>query len=53
MTEASIMVKQKKNPEETVSELEPIAVERATCEDNLRPVLEEIKKTDGDRKSVV
>lgn len=47
MTEASIMVKQKKNPEETVSELEPIAVEKATYEDNLRPVLEEIKKLDG------
>jgi predicted regulator of Ras-like GTPase activity (Roadblock/LC7/MglB family) len=41
------MVKQKKSPEETVSELEPIAVEKATCEDNVRPVLEEIKKSDG------
>jgi len=41
------MVKQKKSPEEIVSELEPIAVEKATCEDNLRPVLEEIKKSDG------
>jgi len=41
------MVKQKKNPEETASELEPIAVEKATCEDNVRPMLEEIKKSDG------
>ena len=41
------MVKQKKNPEETASELEPIAVERTTCEDNVRPILEEIKKCDG------
>lgn len=41
------MVKQKKSPEETVSELEPIAVEKAICEDNVRPVLEEIKKSDG------
>lgn len=41
------MVKQKKNPEETASELEPIAVVRTTCEDNIRPVLEEIKKCDG------
>jgi predicted regulator of Ras-like GTPase activity (Roadblock/LC7/MglB family) len=47
VTEASIMVKQKKSPEETVSELEPIAVEKAICEDNVRPVLEEIKKSDG------
>ncbi|MGD0978186.1 MAG: hypothetical protein ABR962_03495 [Candidatus Bathyarchaeia archaeon] len=41
------MVKQKKNPEETVSELEQIAVEKAICEDNVRPILEEIKKSDG------
>jgi predicted regulator of Ras-like GTPase activity (Roadblock/LC7/MglB family) len=41
------MVKQKKTAEETVNELEPITVEKATCEDNLRPVLEEIKKSDG------
>ena len=41
------MVKQKKSPEEIVSELEPIVVEKATCEDNVRPVLEEIKKSDG------
>jgi len=41
------MVKQRKSPEETASELEPIAVERTTCEDNIRPVLEEIKKCDG------
>jgi len=41
------MVKQKKNLEETVSELEPIAVEEAVYEDNVRSVLEEIKKSDG------
>jgi predicted regulator of Ras-like GTPase activity (Roadblock/LC7/MglB family) len=41
------MVKQKKNPEETASEFEPIAIEKATCEDNIRPMLEEIKKSDG------
>jgi len=41
------MVKQKKNLEETASEVEPIAVEEVTCEDNLRPLLEEIKKSDG------
>jgi predicted regulator of Ras-like GTPase activity (Roadblock/LC7/MglB family) len=41
------MVKQRKSPEETASELEPIAVERTTCEDNIRLVLEEIKKCDG------
>jgi len=41
------MVKQKKNLEETVNELEPIAIEKAECEDNLRPALEEIKKSDG------
>ena len=41
------MVKQKKNLEETASELEPIAVEKAVCEDNVRPILEEIKKSDG------
>jgi len=41
------MVKQKKNLEETASELEPIAVEKAICEDNVRPMLEEIKKSDG------
>jgi predicted regulator of Ras-like GTPase activity (Roadblock/LC7/MglB family) len=47
VTEASIMVKQKKTAEETVSELEPIAVEKATCEDDVRLVLEEIKKSEG------
>lgn len=41
------MVKQKKNLEETASELEPIAVEKAICEDNVQPILEEIKKSDG------
>jgi predicted regulator of Ras-like GTPase activity (Roadblock/LC7/MglB family) len=41
------MVKQKKNLEETASELEPIAVEKAICEDNVRPILEDIKKSDG------
>jgi predicted regulator of Ras-like GTPase activity (Roadblock/LC7/MglB family) len=41
------MVKQKKNLQETADELEPIAVETATCEDNMRPILEEIKKCDG------
>jgi len=41
------MVKQKKNLQETASELEPIAIEKATCEDNVRPILEEIKKSDG------
>jgi predicted regulator of Ras-like GTPase activity (Roadblock/LC7/MglB family) len=41
------MVKQKKNPEETVSELEPIAVEKAEYEESVRPVLEQIKKSDG------
>jgi len=41
------MVKQKKNLEETASELEPIAIEKAVCEDNVRPLLEEIKKSDG------
>lgn len=41
------MVRQKKNLEETASELEPIAIEKATCEDNVRPMLEEIKKCDG------
>ena len=40
------MVKQKKNTEETAIELEPIALE-TTCEDNVRPILEEIKKSDG------
>jgi predicted regulator of Ras-like GTPase activity (Roadblock/LC7/MglB family) len=41
------MVKQKKTPEEPASEFEPIAVEKATCEDNVRPMLEEIKRSDG------
>ena len=41
------MVKQKKTLQETASELEPIAVERATYEINIRPILEEIKKCDG------
>ena len=41
------MVRQKKNLEETASELEPIAVEKATYEDNVRSILEEIKKCDG------
>jgi predicted regulator of Ras-like GTPase activity (Roadblock/LC7/MglB family) len=41
------MVKQKKNLQETAGELEPIAVERATYEINIRPILEEIKKCDG------
>jgi predicted regulator of Ras-like GTPase activity (Roadblock/LC7/MglB family) len=41
------MVKQKKNLEETASELEPIAVEKATYEDNVRSMLEEIKKCEG------
>ena len=41
------MVKQKKNPEETAGELEPIAVEKATCEDNVRPMLEEVKRSEG------
>jgi predicted regulator of Ras-like GTPase activity (Roadblock/LC7/MglB family) len=40
------MVKQKKNLQET-SELEPIAIERATSENNIRPTLEEIKQSDG------
>jgi predicted regulator of Ras-like GTPase activity (Roadblock/LC7/MglB family) len=41
------MVKQKKNLQETASELEPIAIESAACENNIRPILEEIKKCDG------
>jgi predicted regulator of Ras-like GTPase activity (Roadblock/LC7/MglB family) len=41
------MVKQKENLEETAGELEPIAVEKAVSEDNVRPILEEIKKSDG------
>jgi predicted regulator of Ras-like GTPase activity (Roadblock/LC7/MglB family) len=41
------MVKQKKNLQETASELEPIAIERATYENNIRLILEEIKKCDG------
>ena len=41
------MVKQKKNLQETASELEPIAVESAAYENNIRLILEEIKKCDG------
>jgi len=41
------MVKQKKDIQETVSELEPIAIERAAAEHNLRPILEEINNYDG------
>ena len=41
------MVKQKKNLQETTGELEPIAIERASSENNIRPTLEEIKQSDG------
>jgi len=41
------MVKQKKNLQETTSEVEPITIERATNENNIRPTLEEIKQSDG------
>jgi predicted regulator of Ras-like GTPase activity (Roadblock/LC7/MglB family) len=41
------MVKQKKNLQETASELEPIAIEGAAYENNIRLILEEIKKCDG------
>jgi predicted regulator of Ras-like GTPase activity (Roadblock/LC7/MglB family) len=41
------MVKQKKNLQETTSEPEPIIIERATSENNIRPILEEIKQGDG------
>jgi predicted regulator of Ras-like GTPase activity (Roadblock/LC7/MglB family) len=41
------MVKQKKNLQETASEIESITIESAACENNIRPVLEEIKKCDG------
>lgn len=41
------MVKQKKNFQETSSELEPIAIESATDEDNIRTILGQIKNHDG------
>lgn len=41
------MSKQKKNLEETSGEVEPIAVENATREDSMRPLLEGLKKSDG------
>jgi predicted regulator of Ras-like GTPase activity (Roadblock/LC7/MglB family) len=41
------MVKQKKNLEETTSEVEPIVIERAASETNIRPILEEIQKCEG------
>jgi len=41
------MVKQKKEIQETTSQLEPIAIEEPTCEDNIRAILEEIKSCDG------
>jgi predicted regulator of Ras-like GTPase activity (Roadblock/LC7/MglB family) len=41
------MVKQKKNIQETASEFEPIAIERAAREDNIRPILEDIKSCDA------
>ena len=41
------MVKQKKNIQETASEFEPIAIERAAHEDDLRHILEDIKKSDA------
>jgi len=43
------MVRQKKNVEESVieREVEPVAVEKATVEDRLRPIVGEIKKCDG------
>ena len=41
------MVKQKKNIQETASEYEPIAIERAAHEDDLRLILEDIKKSDA------
>jgi predicted regulator of Ras-like GTPase activity (Roadblock/LC7/MglB family) len=40
------MVKQKKNIQETTSEFEPIAIERAAHEDDIRPILEDIKNCD-------
>ena len=41
------MVKQKKNLQETSGEFESIAIESAASENNIRPILEEIKKCDG------
>jgi predicted regulator of Ras-like GTPase activity (Roadblock/LC7/MglB family) len=41
------MVKQKKNIQETASEFEPIAIERAAREDDIRPILEDIKNCDA------
>jgi predicted regulator of Ras-like GTPase activity (Roadblock/LC7/MglB family) len=41
------MVKQKKNIQETTSEFEPIAIERAAHEDDIRPILEDIKNSDA------
>jgi len=41
------MVKQKKNTQEMEGEILPVAFERATCEDNTRSMLEEIKKCSG------
>jgi len=41
------MVKQKKNIQETAGEFEPIAIERAVHEDEIRPILENIKNCDA------
>jgi predicted regulator of Ras-like GTPase activity (Roadblock/LC7/MglB family) len=41
------MVKQKKNLEETTNEVEPIVIERTASENNIRPILEEIQKSEG------
>jgi predicted regulator of Ras-like GTPase activity (Roadblock/LC7/MglB family) len=41
------MSNEKKNLEEPSSEVEPIAVEEVTCEDKMRPLLKEIKKSEG------
>ena len=41
------MVKQKKNLEETASEVEPIAVEEAVCEDKVQSLLEDVRKSEG------
>jgi predicted regulator of Ras-like GTPase activity (Roadblock/LC7/MglB family) len=41
------MVRQKKNLEETESEIEPIAIESSTSEDDLRTILGQIKNHEG------
>ena len=41
------MVKQKKNIEETAGEVEPVVIDRATNENSIRPILDEIKKWEG------